>query len=301
MRALITGINGFVGHHLETELRTRGWEVFGMSVEPPFNETVRKGDLLDAPFLTSLVNDLHPNVVFHLAGISSVKRSWEQPELTMRVNRDGTDSLYRALVSLATPVTMILVSSAEVYGVPKRVPLTELDPPNPTNPYAKSKFAAEKVSRVYPSIKTVITRSFLHIGPGQRPGFIVPDVAQQIVAIERGNAKELLIGNTRAQRDFTDVRDIVKAYILLAERGTPGQIYNVCSNVAYRISEIVDMLISKSMAKVSVRQDPSRMRPSDIPILQGDNMKLRTATGWTPRIPLGQTINDVLAYYRSLP
>ena len=301
MRALITGINGFVGRHLEAELRSRGWEVFGMSPEPPFNDTVRKGDLLDTPLLTTLVNELRPNVVFHLAGISSVKMSWDKPELTMRVNRDGTDSLYRALASLGTPVTMVLVSSAEVYGIPKRIPLTELDPPHPMSPYATSKLAAEKLADRYPSVNTVITRSFPHIGPGQRPGFIVPDVAQQIVAIERKKADVLLIGNTEAQRDFTDVRDVVNAYILLTERGKSGQIYNVCSNVAHKISEMVDMLVAKSTATITVRQDPSRMRPSDIPILQGDNTKLQRATGWTPRIPLGKTIDDVLAYYRSLP
>lgn len=301
MRALITGINGFVGRHLEAELRSRGWEVFGMSPEPPFNDTVRKGDLLDTPLLTTLVNELRPDIVFHLAGISSVKMSWDKPELTMQVNRDGTDSLYRALASLGTPVTMVLVSSAEVYGIPKRVPLTELDPPHPMNPYATSKLAAEKLADRYPSVNTVITRSFPHVGPGQRPGFIVPDVAQQIVAIERKKADVLLIGNTEAQRDFTDVRDVVNAYILLAERGKPGQTYNVCSNVAHKVSEMVDMLTSKSTATITVRQDPSRMRPSDIPILQGDNTKLQRATGWTPRIPLGKTIDDVLAYYRSLP
>lgn len=301
MRALITGINGFVGHHLETELCIRGWEVFGLSPEPPYSETVRKGDLLDTPLLTLLVNELHPNVVFHLAGISSVKLSWEQPDLTMRVNRDGTDSLLKALASMNAPVTMILISSAEVYGIPKRVPLTELDPPNPMNPYAKSKLEAEKVANSYPTIRTVITRSFPHIGPGQRPWFVVPDVAQQIVAIERGAATELLIGNTEAQRDFTDVRDVVNAYILLSERGVTGQMYNVCSNVAYPISEMVDLLVAKATAPVTVRKDPSRMRPSDIPILLGDNTKLRLATGWTPQIALEQTLADVLAYFRSLP
>ncbi len=301
MRALITGINGFVGRHLETELRTRGWKVFGMSPEPPYSDTVRKGDLLDTPLLTLLVNELRPDVVFHLAGISSVKLSWDKPELTMQVNRDGTDSLYRALASIKSPVMVMLASSAEVYGIPKRVPLTELDSPHPMNPYADSKLAAEKVANNFPTVHTFVTRSFPIIGPGQRPGFIIPDVAQQIVAIERKQATELLIGNTEAQRDFTDVRDVINAYILLAERGKPGQTYNVCSNVAYKVSEVVDMLVSKSSSKIAVRKDPSRMRPSDIPILQGDNTKLQRATGWVPRIPLGQTIDDVLAYYRSLP
>ena len=300
MRALVTGINGFVGQHLKTQLIARDWEVFGLSVEPPFSEKLWKCDLLDTPLLMTVMRKILPDVVFHLAGISSIKLSWEQPELTMRVNHDGTDSLYRVLTSLVKHVTVVLVSSAEVYGIQPRFPITELDPPHPSNPYAKSKMAAEKLSLDYPSIRTIITRSFPHIGPGQRPGFVVPDVAQQIVAIERGTETELLIGNTEAQRDFTDVRDVVNAYILLAERGVTGQTYNVCSNVAYPISEVVNLLVAKATAPVTVRKDPSRMRPSDIPILQGDNTKLRLATGWVPRIPLGQTITDVLAYYRSL-
>lgn len=299
MRALVTGINGFVGSHLKAQLSKSDWEVFGFSVEPPFNETIWKCDLLDTSLLMSLVHQIHPDVVFHLAGISSVKLSWDKPELTMQVNRDGTDSLFRALASLNAPVTMVLVSSAEVYGIPKRVPLTELDPPHPSNPYAKSKMAAEKLSFDYPSIRTIITRSFPHIGPGQRPGFVVPDFAQQIVAIERGTKSELLIGNTEAQRDFTDVRDVVKAYILLVEHGVPGQIYNVCSGVAHRISDIVELFVAKAAVPITVRHDPSRLRQSDINILQGDNTKLHQTTGWVPRIPLGQTIDDVLVYYRS--
>lgn len=300
MRALVTGLNGFVGAHLKTALHTQGWDVYGISKEPPFDATTFESDLLDTERLTSIVQDVHPDAVFHLAGISSVKFSWDHPDLTLRVNRDGTESLYGALATLTHTPTVLLVSSAEVYGIPDHTPLVETDPLNPNNPYAESKRAAELVATRFPAIRTITARSFPHIGPGQRPGFIVPDVAQQIVAIERGGVPELLIGNTDAQRDFTDVRDVVEAYVRLVNRGTPGQIYNVCSGVAHRIADIVTALMQQAAIEIHLKHDPARMRPSDIPILLGDNTKIRTATHWAPQISIERSLSDVLAYYRTL-
>lgn len=301
MRALITGINGFVGQHLSHALIKRGWEVFGMSLKPPFTETVMSGNLLDERSLDTIVTHANPDVVFHLAGFTSVKQSWQQPELAMRVNRDGTENLYKALIRAQAHPRLLFVSSVEVYGIPQHLPIKESDPPQPINPYAQSKLAAEGLAPNYPTIPTIICRSFSHTGPGQQPGFVVPDFAKQIVSIERGQQTVLMVGNLHSQRDLLDVRDVVIAYMLLIEQGAQGTIYNVCSGKSYLIGDILRQMIAMARTSVAIQEGAGKRRPSDIPVLRGDASKITATTGWRPTIPLKKTLRDVLEYYRQVP
>lgn len=297
MRALITGIDGFVGRYLASKLATHGYEVFGTTIEED-HDNVRHMELTDPESVLRVLADVHPDCIFHLAGFTSVKDSWAQPEEALRINRDGTQLLYQALQKLKLSPRVVITSSAEVYGIPQSLPILETHPTAPINPYAESKLAQEQITKEFSDIPTIIARSFPHIGPGQSPTFVTSDFARQIIQVERGLAKVVHAGNLEAERDFTDVRDVVVAYRLLMERGQPNTIYNVCSGVSYSIKQILDRLISMSLKpQIPVVQDPQRIRKIDIPKLLGDHSKLSAATQWTPSIPLKETLANIYQSY----
>lgn len=304
MRALVTGASGFVGRYLVQRLRADEAEVFAAG-GPHDGDSHFPIDLLDVDTLHAAFDLSQPDVVFHLAAQAFVPRAIEAPAQTYETNVIGTANVLAALRAWRDrskrEVRIVYVSSAEVYGAqpPESMPLDESRAPNPSNPYAASKAAAEAIvlGEVHSfGIDAIITRAFNHIGPGQNERFVVPAFAAQLAAIAKGGEPVLHVGNLEPRRDFLDVRDVVDAYVCLARDGRRSEIYNVCSGSAISVREILGELIRIAHVPVEVREDPARMRPSDVPILYGSNEKVRSATGWSPRIALRQTLQDV---YRS--
>ena len=314
MRALITGADGFVGQGLVRELQDAGYEVHGGSraVRMPLRtlDPVRVSamrwhrlDLSDVDSMRAAVNASRPDAIFHLAAQSNVPASIANPAETFEVNLLGTVRLLDACRQEAPDAMLVVAGSADVYGMADQaeMPLREDAPLRPANPYAASKAAAEVSTLQYARsgwVRALVTRSFNHTGPGQSEAFAVPSFAKQVAAIRAGAQPPVLrVGNLGALRDFLDVRDVVSAYRLLAQAGSPCRVYNVCSGVAVSMREIVDRLIAIAGVDVSIEEDPARMRPSDTPRLVGDASALRQATGWAPTIPLERTMTDLLASY----
>lgn len=294
MRALVTGATGFVGRYLVAALEAGGDEV--LACGGPSDTHALPIDLLDQSALRAAFDLAQPDVVFHLAARTFVPDSIASPQETRDVNVLGTVNV--AAFAREAKARLVFTSSAEVYGshAPNEYPLRETAELRPANPYASSKAEAE--SEVLSAFRAsgldvVIARSFNHIGPGQDERFAVSSFAAQLAAIAAGAAPQLMVGNLEAKRDFLDVRDVVEAYVALAQRGKSGEIYNVCSGVPHAMSEILRELIIVAHVPVEVREDPERMRPSDTPVAFGDNTKLRTATGWEPRISLRASIRDI--------
>ncbi|MGI9612583.1 MAG: NAD-dependent epimerase/dehydratase family protein [Acidimicrobiales bacterium] len=291
MKALITGAGGFVGPHLARDLEADGADVTGLDL--------RNGpDLLDAAGWRQTIEEKRPDVVFHLAGWSDVGGSWHRPVETFRINALGTLSVIEAAVAAKTE-RVVLISSADVYGpVPApEQPITEAHRPAPHSPYGVSKEAAEALAfRAHRAqeLDVVIVRPFNHIGPGQSPRFVAPAFAMQIAAAEHTGGGAILHGDLSARRDMTDVRDVVRAYRLLARHGDPGEIYNVCGGHAIAMADLLDGLIEQATVPVTTSVDPSRLRPVELPVLEGSHAKLTKATGWEPEIPLRQTLSDIL-------
>lgn len=309
MRALVTGASGFVGRYLTARLQAQGAHVFAAG-GPHEGDTHFPIDLLDVQTLHAAFDLAQPDCVFHLGAQAFVPRAIEAPQETYAVNVTGTANVLVALRAYRDrgkrDVRLVYVSSAEVYGLqpPERMPLEETTATNPANPYAASKAAAEAL--VLGEVRSlgvdaVVTRAFNHIGPGQNERFVVPAFASQLAAIARGAQPVLLTGNLDAKRDFLDVRDVVDAYAALATAGKTGEIYNVCSGTAASIREILGELIRIAGVPVEVRQDAARMRPSDMPLMYGSSEKLRAVTGWSPRIPLRKTLQDVYAFFHNVP
>lgn len=301
MKVLITGIGGFVGPYLRDLLEGAGYEVFGFerSVHED-NEKVFRGDLLNYEDVEKAVLDVSPSAVIHLAGFSSLKQSFEQPELCYRINVEGTENLLKACVKSGKRVKVIVVSSAEAYGKPQFLPITENHLLTSTSPYGKSRIDQEKLAEKYKAdLDIVIMRSFNHTGPGQPPFFVVPDFAKQLIEIEKGFRPPVLaVGNLEAVRDFSDVRDVVRAYKLAMEEGGPGEIYNVCSGKGFSIREILLKMIALSGLKIEIREESERFRPSEIPVLIGSYEKLRADTGFVPELSFEKTLRDMLDFAR---
>jgi GDP-4-dehydro-6-deoxy-D-mannose reductase len=290
MRALITGGKGFVGHWLAAHLKDSGDEVAVIDIET---------DVADGAAVRRVMVDVAPEAVYHLAAMTHVGESWEHPSEVLRVNVLGTAEILAAARALPEPSTVLVVSSAEVYGVvtPEQLPLTEDTETAPASPYAASKLAAETVAlqalRGYGQ-PVIVVRPFNHIGPGQSPNFAVPALAKRIIEAKRTGAGSLSVGTLTTRRDFTDVRDVVVAYRLLIERGVPGTVYNVASGRDVSIAEVADQLLALARVELELVTDPNLVRPVDVPVLRGDASRLRAATGWQPSIPLATTLADVL-------
>ncbi len=312
MRVLVTGAAGFVARHLFAFLREEEpeAELYGLArphgtpADVPGRVTLIEADLLDGHGVEAALALAQPDRVVHLAAQSSPHRSWIDPEGTLRTNILGAFNLLEAARKLRTPPRVLLVGSSEEYGLaePGDIPLREEAPLRPNSPYAVSKVSQGYLGLQYAlayRMPILRTRTFHHTGPGRGETFAESSFAKQIVEIEAGRRPAVLhVGNLDAIRDFTDVRDTVRAYWALLGRGENGEVYNVCSGRALKIRELLDVLIHVSGVKAEVRTDPEKLRPSDIPVLVGDPGKIRKATGWEPRLPLDRTLKDLLQDWR---
>ena len=307
--ALIVGAGGFVGGYLAEYLAVSGGcKVYATKLSSenagiPLAET-RDLNILDRAAIAALLEEVRPDYIFHLAAQSSVAVSWKRPDLTVDVNIKGTLNLLEAVRESGLSPRLLLIGSSEEYGYlrPEDIPVGEETLPRPGNIYAVTKNAQNQLGRLYAQaygLDVLSTRSFNHIGPNQAPIFVVADFCKQVAEIEAGQREAVLrVGNLSAQRDFTDVRDVVRAYGLLAEKGAPGETYNVGQGRAVSIQEILDRLLELSSSSIEVVTDPAKLRPIDVPIIQADISKLQAVTGWAPKIPLSQTLEDTLAYWR---
>jgi GDP-4-dehydro-6-deoxy-D-mannose reductase len=305
MRVLITGASGFAGSHLTRACARAGDEVVGVSRSGQVADGAGEGralDLLDATAVRRLVAETAPEVVYHLAALSSVGRSWEAPGQTMRDNVETAVNVLEALRLEAPDARVVWVSTCEVYGVPAQLPLTETAPVNPANPYAVSKATGDMLAGVYADahgLAIIRARPFSHAGPGQRPIFLLSSLARQAAQARLNGTDhvEIVTGNPDTRRDFTDVRDVVRAYRLLAQ-GAAVDIYNVSSNRSVSAGEQV-ALVGELLAPIAVKHtvDPARVRAHEVMELRGSHDRLSAATGWQPGISLRQTMADTIAWW----
>ena len=310
MKALITGINGFVGEYLSDFLISNQIDVYGTvlseeaSIENISDNKIFKMDLLDKNEVNKIIAEIKPDYIFHLAGQSSVALSWKKPDLTINVNVIGTINLLEAVKLYSNKSRVLIIGSSDQYGIvnPEQCPISENTPMNPQSPYATSKKTQEEIAIQYFKafkINTIIVRAFNHIGPKQNKGFVIADFASQIAEIEKEKKAAIIkVGNLDAKRDFTDVRDVVRAYYLVMTNGKSGEIYNVGSGITYKIKEILDKLLSLAKISIYIEKDNDKMRPSDVPLIQCDNSKISTECGWTLQYPIDQTLIDTLNYWR---
>ncbi|MFC1466907.1 MAG: GDP-mannose 4,6-dehydratase [Candidatus Brachytrichaceae bacterium NZ_4S206] len=311
MRVLITGMSGFAGRHLtDLLLRTTHWTLIGVSRttqgdRPSPRVFWWKVDLRDTDAIMRLLRYERPDIIIHLAAQSHVPTAWKQPWETFEANVRAQLNLFEGAIAAKLSPRFLIVSSNEVYGRPASehdLPFRETRPLQPTNPYAVSKAAQELMALQYHishGYDVVIARPFNHFGPGQDTRFVASDFARQIVEIELGKREPVMhLGNMQAERDFTDVRDIVQAYLALIQYADGGRAYNVCSGKPRSIQSLLDTMLGMTNVRVEQRSDPARFRVADTPVSYGDPTRIREATGWEPRIPFEQTIADVLDYWR---
>lgn len=312
MRAFITGIAGFAGRHLAAHLLSEGWDVHGLvrhgdGRDLPATVTLHPGDLSDADSLEGAIGAARPEAVFHLAAQASVPASWQDPVGTYATNVLGQAALLEALARApGTPPRVLVVSSNEVYGAPvgpEELPVREDNPLRPSNPYAVSKAAQDLMGYQYAAsgrLPVVRVRPFNHIGPGQSDAYVAGAFARQVAEIEAHRSDPVIrVGNLEARRDFTDVRDTVRAYRLALLHGPVGAVYNIASGRPVAVRALLDYYLSQSPSAAQVERDPERYRPVDVPEVYGDSTRLYAATGWVPAIPLEATLRDVLEYWRA--
>jgi len=312
-RALITGIAGFAGSHLAMELLDQGWEVLGIerhgAVLSNLTDLIDRVQVMECDILSSkdvgyVIRRHKPDTIFHLAGTSFVPDAQNAPQMAFEINVKGSLNMLAETRENAPEAKLILISSAEVYGraAPGRMPLTEKNKLIPVNIYALTKLCAEEIAAYYHrvgGVNCVVLRPFNHIGPGQRASFVTSSFALQIARIEAGKQEAVLrVGNLEASRDFTDVRDMVRAYRLAAEYCDPARPYNICSGKAYKIKEILDKMLALSEAEIEIREDPARLRASEVPVFQGNPARFTEATGWKPLFSIAETLETILDYWR---
>ena len=305
---LVTGAAGFVGGHLLDILTQGNTPIVGWShpSAPPgiHRDSVRweSIEMLDRAAVERSIREIAPTAVYHLAGAAHVGQSWQHTFETYQVNVLATHRLLDALRLAGLKPRLLIAGSATIYE-PQDRPIREDDAVAATSPYATSKFAQELLARRAwddDGVPTLLARSFNHIGPRQSPAFVAARIAQTIALIEAGREEPVLtLGNLEPRRDLTDVRDTVRAYIAMMERATPGRPYNVCSGRGLAIRELVETLRGRARRDVQIAQDRSLFRPNDPPLLVGDHSRLTADTGWTPQVPFEQTVDDLLAYWRS--
>ena len=314
-RVLVTGVTGFAGSHLVDYMLERGdSEIFGIQRWRSRTEniehfsgriTLLECDLRDASSTRDTLEKVRPDWIFHLAAQSFVPTSWTAPTESLSTNILGQVNLFEAVRKLGMGCRIQLACSSEEYGLvmPDELPIRETNPLRPLSPYAVSKVGQDLLGYQYWmswKLDCVRTRGFNHEGPRRGPVFVASDFAKQIADIENKRRPPFIsVGNLEAKRDFTDVRDMVRAYWLALEKCEPGEVYNICTGTAWTIRRVLDQLLTMTKEKIEVRQDPARLRPSDVPVLIGDNTKFVKATGWQPTIPFEQTLLDMLEYWRA--
>jgi GDP-4-dehydro-6-deoxy-D-mannose reductase len=313
-RALITGIGGFAGYHLANLLLKEGYEVSGFDRCTEDADRVKAlgskirylcADITSLEEVERAIQEAHPDVVFHLAGISHVGETWKKRRLTFEVNFLGTMNVLDTLRKFCRKAVAVLVGSGEQYGnVPlERQPIREEEPLFPRSPYGVSKAAQELLGRQYAAsdwMEVVLIRAFNHFGAFQEPTFVTSDFARQIAQAEAGRREPVLrVGNLDVRRDFTDVRDMVRGYMLASQRGRSGDIFNLSSGRSVLLSEVVETLRNMAKTPIAVMPESDRFRPVDIPILSGDNSKAHNELGWVPEIPFSDTLKWILDYWRA--
>lgn len=315
MRVLITGITGMAGSHLAEYLVGRGGcEVHGTSRWRSNREGiagfekdlhVHECELKDPHAVMSLLKEIRPQRIYHLASQSNVASSWNAPHETLVNNITAQLNVFEAIRQLDLVDTRIHVAgSSEEYGLVQKheLPVTESNPLRPVSPYAVSKVTQDLLAYQYfqsYGLHVVRTRAFNHTGPRRGDVFVTSSFARQIAEIELGEKEPIMhVGNLQAKRDFTDIRDVVQAYVLALEHCEPGSVYNIGSGTARSVKQVLDLLLGMSKLLIQVKEDPARMRPSDVPVLICDSSKFYKKTGWRPRIPFEQTLFDLLTYWR---
>ncbi len=307
-KALITGMSGFVGHYLKMALELKGYLVYGTCLPGEKYERLPQYysmNLLDKEQVVNILRECMPDEIYHLAGQSSVALSWSKPSLTIDINVNGTINLLEAIKEFCPNAKVLIVGSSDEYGPVKKedCPVNEEHQLNPVSPYGISKMTQEKIAQIYAKaygLNIVMVRPFNHIGAMQAKGFVVSDFASKIAAIEKGKVEPILsVGNLHSFRDFTDVEDIVEAYIQILEKGASGENYNVGSGRAVEIQEILNTLVSMSDTKIKVVVDNKLYRPVDVPLVVCDNTKLKQVTGWEPKKQLKTTLLETLNYWRN--
>lgn len=317
MKILVTGISGFVGSHLAEYLLSLGHEVHGTVRHRSNLENIlhikdklklHDCNILDATSVEQTVKEVKPDILHHLAAQSFVPTSWKSPNDTCNTNINGTINVLEAIREHAKDCVVHICGTSEEYGLvhPNECPITELNPLRPQSPYGVSKVACDLFGQQYHrsyGLKTVITRAFNHTGPRRGEVFVTSAFAKQVIELSLGRIEIIKVGNLSAQRDFTDVRDVVKAYWLLVNKGKYGDVYNVCSGKSVTMKWLLDIMLKFIPATSDfdryplIELDPLRMRPSDVPILLGCYDKIKDL-GWEPKIPLAKTIEDLLNYWR---
>jgi len=315
MRVLITGITGFAGSHLadyilqnHPENKVHGTVRWRSRMENILHIKdkieLHEADLKDLVSLKKCLDEAKPDLIFHLAAQSFVPSSWRCPSETFTINAVGQINLFEAVLSLKLSPKIQVAGSSEEYGLtlPDETPMKETNPLRPLSPYAVSKVAQDLLAYQYYKsygLRTVRTRGFNHTGPRRGEVFICSSFAKQIVEIEKKKRESVIyVGNLEAKRDFTDVRDIVRAYWLSLEKGKEGEVYNIGTGKTISMKEVLDILLSLSNTNIKIEVDPERLRPSDVPVLLSDCSKFVQLTGWEPEIPFKQSLNDLLDYWR---
>jgi len=302
---LVTGAAGFAGSHL-LDLLAGSADVVGWSRSTPPSEIAtlarwQSVDLLDRERVRAAVRDLRPGAVYHCAGLPYVAESWSDSAASLETNAVGTHHLLDALRRIDSPCRVLVVGSATVYAA-SDAPLTEDAPLAPSSPYGRSKLAQELIGLracAEDGIGVLVTRTFNHTGARQTPSFVAPSIARQIALIERGAAEPVIkVGNLDPERDLSDVRDVVRAYAALMKDGTPGRIYNVASGTGRSIRSVLESLIARARKPVHIEIEPGRVRAHDASVVVGDATRLRQSTGWEPRIPFDQMLDDLLEHWR---
>jgi GDP-4-dehydro-6-deoxy-D-mannose reductase len=302
---LVTGASGFAGSHLVEHLVSSqdvvAWRRSHASPTLATGARWQTVDLLDRERVRTAISELRPAQIYHCAGIPHVAESWKDTAQPLAGNVLATEHLLDAVRRAGVPCRMLIPGSATVYA-PTPAPITEANAIAPTSPYAISKLAQERLALralEEDGIEIVVTRSFNHTGPRQTPAFVAPSMARQIAFIERGQAEPVIkVGNLDAQRDLTDVRDVVRAYVALMQHGRAGVVYNVASGVGRTIRSLLEALTARSIVPVRIEIDPSLMRPNDVPVVIGDFSRLSTATGWRPEVTFERMLDDLLTFWR---
>ncbi len=314
LRALITGLNGFAGSHLADFLLAQGnVEIFGgvfgnceNIVHLDGRVTFIEGDLRELRFAQALLAQAQPDRIYHLAGQAFPPLSWQDPWGTIEVNLRAEVNLLHAAAQAKSTARILVIGSFEEYGRvdPSRLPVSEDAPLHPDSPYGVSKIGQDFLGLQYflsHALHVVRVRPSNHIGPRQNEQFVTSNFAKQIAEIEAGaRAPVLYVGNLTAQRDFTDVHDMMRAYYLALERGVAGEVYNIGSGRAWSIQQVLDLMLQQSRVAIRVEQDAARLRPSDTPVMYCDASKFRAQTGWEPTIPLEQSLREILDYWREI-